>query len=319
MYTKQNEKQKKNKEKNANKVFIKRAVHNSDNPFTQISNRLINDKNLTGSELGTLVRILQLPENWKVIPKLLAKSLGMAEKTIYRLLKKYQELGYCKSKRIHAQNGLIIGFEYYFFENGFLDSFEEKPEVKANKAQEKTRSGNFARHGEKRDGKKDRINNTHPNKTQRTTTREAEKPKEEKPKKPIVVGFYKCLQEDDRLTDANRNSLNQYPEDRVILALKYSLEEPFKQSLIQQLVWHCQQKTPPVKTEKIIDKVSKRFEHYGSYNGAICYFTKDLIAFERGTKNISVKLNSFNFKDQFINMTDEFGIDNSFLKTEKRN
>lgn len=59
-----------------------------------------------------------------------------------------------------------------------------------------------------------------------------------------VSAFFDCL-EGQRLEDEQKQSLMRFSEDRVRLALEWSVENPPKKTLIAQLMWHCQQEVPP--------------------------------------------------------------------------
>jgi hypothetical protein len=90
---------------------------------------------------------------------------------------------------------------------------------------------------------------------------------EQQQRKDVAVAFFQCLIDDERLTDKDRKSLMQFPEDRIKLALDYSRVVKTKTKLIALLIWHCKEETPPeipkrkiTSEEKIKKNHSKAFE-----------------------------------------------------------
>lgn len=58
--------------------------------------------------------------------------------------------------------------------------------------------------------------------------------------------LYQCLKEDTRLTLREKAILMQYPEECVKRALEYSIINPTKATLMELLIWYCNQATIPV-------------------------------------------------------------------------
>lgn len=57
--------------------------------------------------------------------------------------------------------------------------------------------------------------------------------------------LYLCLQSCSSLSAKEKKALMQYPEKRVAMAMEWTATERIKTTLIQALVWHCQQPNPP--------------------------------------------------------------------------
>jgi Fe2+ or Zn2+ uptake regulation protein len=75
------------------------------------------------------------------------------------------------------------------------------------------------------------------------------------------VVFYECLSKFESLSDDEKRSLQKFPEERVKLALDFAKIESPKTSLIQLLIWHCKQATPPLASEaKQIEALCKKLE-----------------------------------------------------------
>ncbi len=127
----------------------------------------------------------------------------------------------------------------------------------------------------------------------------------------VAVVFYECLLKDERLTNENREALMKFPEDRVRLSIEFSLAQKASKTLMAQLVWHCQQKSPPeppkIKRD-IRQEIKNKFKNYEIYNGATCYLNDDSIAFERGTTNLPAKFASKSFIQDFKKIIDKFNI-----------
>lgn len=67
--------------------------------FTVIPNEIINDTRLQWQELGLLVYLLSKPADWDIRVPILAAERDLKERTIYGILKRFQELGYASFKK----------------------------------------------------------------------------------------------------------------------------------------------------------------------------------------------------------------------------
>lgn len=132
----------------------------------------------------------------------------------------------------------------------------------------------------------------------------------EEEQQQAVAVFFDCLVKDTRLKPEERKSLMRYPEDRVCLAIEYSLNVKANKKLIQQLVWHCQQPTPPPNPKKNFwDAVRDHFKNYKKYNQATCYINEKEISLERGLEHLSVKFAESGAREKFMKHLKQFGID----------
>ena len=102
-----------------NRTTILRAPKDKDNPFTRISNALINDKRLSDAEVGIMVRILANSDDW-IINKDYHQKKSLLTRgsfnTVWRNLIVY---GYIEQTKIFSPQ---ISFTYTIFENPVLDT-----------------------------------------------------------------------------------------------------------------------------------------------------------------------------------------------------
>jgi hypothetical protein len=66
--------------------------------------------------------------------------------------------------------------------------------------------------------------------------------KNNKQESVVVPSF---IEEISDLSDSEKKALAKFPEERVKLAVEFNRVEPPTTTKIQQLIWHCQQTTPP--------------------------------------------------------------------------
>ena len=80
--------------------------------YTIIENACLRDKALDITERGLLVTILSLPDNWDFSGLGLTSILPCGKSKAFSSLKKLEEAGYLKRKRIYI-NGKVADWEYY--------------------------------------------------------------------------------------------------------------------------------------------------------------------------------------------------------------
>ncbi len=111
--------------------------------------------------------------------------------------------------------------------------------------------------------------------------KQEDKHKNNNKRKAVVVPSF--IEEISDLTDAEKKSLVKFSEERIKLAVEFNRVEPPTTTKIQQLVWHCQQTTPPKPKAK-----SKKMAIYentmkikGIYQSRSCELsvTKDAVYF----------------------------------------
>lgn len=78
---------------------------------------IVRDKRLSLKDLGLLVQLLALPDNWQFSEKGLEKIFEHDGQTSIRTaIKHLEEFHYLKRNKIHNQNGKFIGIEWYIYE-----------------------------------------------------------------------------------------------------------------------------------------------------------------------------------------------------------
>ena len=66
----------------------------SKDPYTRVSNRAINDKNLTEGPLAILLYLLSKPDNWEYRAKDIQRRFSMGRDKLHRCMKELKDLGY---------------------------------------------------------------------------------------------------------------------------------------------------------------------------------------------------------------------------------
>lgn len=94
-----------------------RSPKNSQNPFTQLSNRLINDRNLSFQALGLMTYLLSKPDYFYFTFKDIVSSHSSGESSLRCILKKLISLGYLYQHRLRFPNGRFSSFYFHIFES----------------------------------------------------------------------------------------------------------------------------------------------------------------------------------------------------------
>lgn len=125
-----------------------------------------------------------------------------------------------------------------------------------------------------------------------------------------VGGFFKCLEEDSRLSEDDKLRIMELnlPEDRVLLAIAYSKIKPANTTILRQIIWHCRLKIPPVAQKSFWDSFRDHFENQKKYNGALCHLNCETVAFERGITHRQVYINKAGSKEEVEKILSQFGI-----------
>lgn len=113
--------------------------------YTVISQAIIKDKNLALKDLGLLVHLLSLPDNWGFSENGLIAMLDNDGQTAVRTaLKHLEEVGYLKRERVRDNGGRVTGIEWFvydkpYFENHSLDnsSLDSQPQYNTNQSSTK--------------------------------------------------------------------------------------------------------------------------------------------------------------------------------------
>lgn len=112
-------------------TFIKRSLHNKENPYVQISKSMLRDRNIDPFCKGVLSFMLSLPDTWELHPKHIANELNIGRDKIYSVLKKLMQAGYCRRNDIRIK-GKFICTEYEISEEPIFKKvlpFPEKPDT----------------------------------------------------------------------------------------------------------------------------------------------------------------------------------------------
>lgn len=73
---------------------VHREKHDKKNPYTVISNKPINDDNLSAEALGVLTYLMSKPDNWTIWKSQIAHRFGMGRHKTNRIFKELEEAGY---------------------------------------------------------------------------------------------------------------------------------------------------------------------------------------------------------------------------------
>lgn len=120
---------------------IQREVHNFEHPYVMISRSLLRDENLDLKSKGLLCYLLSLPDNWKIHPRQLAKSIKVGHTAIYSYLKKLIEAGYARKEIVKSENGQFDRVIYFFSEYSTLPREIQKNSTVSGKPYPEIRTG----------------------------------------------------------------------------------------------------------------------------------------------------------------------------------
>lgn len=102
---------------------LQRRVENN---FTVVHNEFINDTRLGLDDVGMLMRLLSLPDNWNFSIMGLAKKFGDGKHKVMSSLKRLEELGYFRRVRLaDPQTGRIIDWIYEFSDQPHSEWLDE--------------------------------------------------------------------------------------------------------------------------------------------------------------------------------------------------
>ena len=114
---------------------FQRSKHNRENPYAQISKKMLEDKQLSIKSKGFMCYILGKPDNWISYPRQLAQSLGIGKTQMYSILDELLKLGYATRIQKKNEQGLFCSTRYEFYEDRIpLDQIiKEKSTVSGNR------------------------------------------------------------------------------------------------------------------------------------------------------------------------------------------
>lgn len=89
----------------ANKTRIIRSVESTPNNFTPLSNKLLQNNNLSLDTRGLLCYLISLPQDWVIYKENIQKQLGFGRKKMDRIWAEAKQYGYLKSEKFRESNG----------------------------------------------------------------------------------------------------------------------------------------------------------------------------------------------------------------------
>ena len=102
----------------AKRVTVFRDLHNKENPYCMISNKVMRDKNIEKfSDLGLLTYLLSWSNHHRVCIEALAKRGKDGRDAIRNMLKRLESLGYVKRTQLKSENGQFGEVIYQIFES----------------------------------------------------------------------------------------------------------------------------------------------------------------------------------------------------------
>lgn len=103
-------------------IFIRANKNNGH--FTQVSNQIINNAQLSFADKGLLLYLLSKPDTWKIARKDLEKHASDGQTKIRAILKHLRVLGYLTLTKIVDTNGRILGWRYTVYEQPIENPIE---------------------------------------------------------------------------------------------------------------------------------------------------------------------------------------------------
>lgn len=102
-------------------MTVIRSDHDKDNPYTMISNKLIadcmNSKAFKPADLGVMVMILSLPEDWMFSVEGLAHAFNMNRQTLTSSIQRLEKLGFIyRTPLVRGDNGLYLPQDWAIYE-----------------------------------------------------------------------------------------------------------------------------------------------------------------------------------------------------------
>lgn len=99
--------------------------------FTTISNVFFRDKSLSLKAKGMLALIMSLPDDWDFSVLGVTRIIKESKNTVYSAINELKEKGYCSLERFRDEKGVIIGYDYTFFEypENISDPLTKNPQM----------------------------------------------------------------------------------------------------------------------------------------------------------------------------------------------
>ena len=107
--------------------MVHREEHNEG--FTQVSNAVLRNVNLSWEARGFLCYLLSLPDDWSFSIKGLVKQTGATEHTVKRLVRELQLEGYVVLTRHTNDKGKVVKWTWDIYETGKKAQMLKSPQV----------------------------------------------------------------------------------------------------------------------------------------------------------------------------------------------
>ena len=90
--------------------------------YTTISNVFLRDENLSLKAKGFLALIMALPNDWDFSINGIVTIVKEGKTAIYSAIKELKDNGYCKVETIRDEKGKVVGNDYSFYENPYMEN-----------------------------------------------------------------------------------------------------------------------------------------------------------------------------------------------------
>lgn len=90
--------------------------------YTTISNVFLRDENLSLKAKGFLALVMALPNDWDFSINGIVTIVKEEKTAIYSAIKELKDNGYCKVETIRDEKGKVVGNDYSFYENPYMEN-----------------------------------------------------------------------------------------------------------------------------------------------------------------------------------------------------
>lgn len=100
-------------------LAIIRKGKGKENPYSQVSNKIINDPNLSAKAKGILIYILSKPDDWQIYEVDIVNHFKDGRDSISAGIKELVKARYIYRERTRDENGRLSNYEYVVYEEPF--------------------------------------------------------------------------------------------------------------------------------------------------------------------------------------------------------
>lgn len=90
--------------------------------YTTISNVFLRDENLSLKAKGFLALVMALPNDWDFSINGIVTIVKEGKTAIYSAINELKDNGYCKVETIRDEKGKVVGNDYSFYENPYMEN-----------------------------------------------------------------------------------------------------------------------------------------------------------------------------------------------------